>query len=86
MVLRVSWHVLFLQDNLSCDIRKCCSKVRHIGTRPPIYAWVYKVVTSPQLFPQNAVYFSSLPIRATCPVHLILLDFITCTIVGEKYR
>jgi hypothetical protein len=25
-------------------------------------------------------------IRATCPAHLILLDFITRTILGEKYR
>ena len=28
----------------------------------------------------------SLPIRATCPAHLILLDFITRTILGEEYR
>ena len=27
-----------------------------------------------------------LPIRATCPAHLILLDFITRTILGEEYR
>jgi len=26
------------------------------------------------------------PIRATCLSHLILLDFITCTILGEEYR
>ena len=28
----------------------------------------------------------SSPICATCPAHLILLDFITCTILGEEYR
>ena len=28
----------------------------------------------------------SSPIRATCPAHLILLDFITHTILGEKYK
>ena len=26
------------------------------------------------------------PLRATCPAHLILLDFITRTILGEEYR
>ena len=28
----------------------------------------------------------SSPIRATCPAHLMLLDFITRTILGEEYR
>jgi hypothetical protein len=31
-----------------------------------------------------APFFS--PIRATCSAHLILLDFITRTILGEQYR
>jgi len=35
---------------------------------------------------QNSVYASLPPIRATCPDHLILLDFITRTILGEEYR
>ena len=38
-------------------------------------------------FPAKALYirlFSS--IHATCPAYLILLDFITLTIFGEKYR
>ena len=34
---------------------------------------------------QNPVYTSPLSIRATCPAHLILLDFITRTIFGEKF-
>ena len=41
----------------------------------------------PSDFPSKALYtpFSS-PIRATCPAHLILLDFITRTILGEEYK
>jgi len=35
---------------------------------------------------QNPVYPSLSLIRATCPAHLILLDFITRTILGEVYR
>ena len=41
----------------------------------------------PSGFPTKTLYtpFSS-PIRATCPAHLILLDFITRTILGEQYK
>ena len=35
---------------------------------------------------QHPVYDCSLPIRATCPAHLIFLDFITQTIMGKQYR
>ena len=35
---------------------------------------------------QNPVHASPLPICATGPAHLILLDLITRTILGEQYR
>ena len=38
-------------------------------------------------FPTNTPYTAILPpIRATCPVHLILLDFITRTLLSEDYN
>jgi len=41
----------------------------------------------PSGFPTNTLYTPlSSPIRATCPAHLILLDFITRTILGEEYK
>ena len=41
----------------------------------------------PSGFPTKTLYAPlSSPIRATCPTHLILLDFITRTILGEQYK
>jgi len=41
----------------------------------------------PSGFPAKTLYTPlSSPIRATCPVHLLLLDFINRTILGEEYK
>ena len=35
---------------------------------------------------QDPIHPLCSPVRATCPAHLILLDFITRTILGEEYK
>jgi hypothetical protein len=41
----------------------------------------------PSGFPTKTLYTALYsPIRATCPAHLILLDLITRTILGEEYK
>ena len=53
----------------------------------PIYAWVFQVVSFPQVsIPKPCMQLSSPPIRVTCTAHLILLDFITRIIFGEEHR
>ena len=45
------------------------------------------MVSFPPVSPSKTLYAPlSSPIRATCPAHLILLDFITRTILGEEYK
>ena len=58
----------------------------HLNIIPPICAWVFQVVSLPQISPPKPCIHCLSPMRATCPGHLILLDLITPTVFGEQYR
>jgi hypothetical protein len=51
-----------------------------------IYAYVFQVVSFPQVSPPKSCMHLSCPIRAKCPTHPILLDLMTLIIFGEEYR
>jgi hypothetical protein len=40
----------------------------------------------PRLSNQNRICFPLLPLRGTCPTHLILLDLIILIILDEEYK
>ena len=64
------------------SIYNCCSGKATVTylSRSPQWSLSFR-------FPhQNPVPVFPLPICATCPAHFFLLDFITCTILGEEYR
>ena len=50
-----------------------------------IYAWVFQVVSFPQVSSPKHCINLSFPIHAACPFHLIPLDFINRLVFGEKY-
>jgi hypothetical protein len=51
---------------------------------PPIYAWIFQVVSFPQVSPRkHRMHISSPIICATCPTNLTLLDLINRIIFGE---
>jgi hypothetical protein len=55
---------------------------------PPIYAWVFQVVSSAWIIqPKLYIHLSSLPYtHTTCPTHLLLLDMISLITSVEEYK
>ena len=58
----------------------------HLNIILPSTPGSYKWSLSLRFTHQNPVYASSLPHTPTCHAHLILLDFITRTVLGEQCR
>jgi hypothetical protein len=44
------------------------------------------VVSFPRISPPKSCCTSPLPMRTTCPAHLILLDLINWTVLGEEHK
>ena len=57
----------------------------HLNIIFPSTSWSPQWPLSLRFLHQNLVYTLPSSIRATCPAHLNLLDFITHTILGEEY-
>jgi hypothetical protein len=90
---KVHYHIHKFPPPVSILSQLTCSPYPHIPLPeetslyyPPSTPWSTPWSLSFGFPHQNPVHASPLPIRATYPTHLILLDFITRTILGEEYR
>ena len=63
-------------------IHKCPSTIPILSQLDPVHTPI--LILSPHL--RLGLPSGLSPIRATCPTHLILLDFITLIIFGQRYR
>ena len=72
-------YLIFMLCYFKCYIYSCSLCNVQTSIIRALQNWVTEL-------PKPCIHLSFTPIHATCPAHIILLDLLTRTILGEQYR